>query len=90
MVIPLDGASLDARLDRFKHRINKPGQVKLMKLFTGHALPKDVQSALEQFGYRFPPRTEAVSHHGTVPSFYIRHYPDVLDRLEAEFQLEQR
>ncbi len=90
IVSPLDGTSLNARLDRIKHRIDKPGQVKLMKLFTSGTPPKEFQSALEKYGYRFPPGTEVVSHLGTAPSFYIRHYPEVLDSLEAEFQLEQR
>ncbi|MES2981115.1 MAG: hypothetical protein V4727_02285 [Verrucomicrobiota bacterium] len=70
--------------------MNKPGQAKLMKLFTSTEPPKDFQSALEKFGYRFPAGTEAVLHVGTTARFYIRHYPEVLDSLEEEFQLEQR
>jgi hypothetical protein len=90
IVIPLEGTSLDARVHRIKHRLAKPGQAKLIKRFTSSTTPKDLQSALEEFGYKFPAGTKVVSVNSTVPVFYIQHYPDVLDSFESEFQLERR
>ena len=90
LVLPLDGTTLEARIDRIRHRFNKPGQAKLIKRFTSSSPPKDLQSAFEEFGYEFPSGTEVVMARSTVYIFYIQHYPEVLDSLEAEFQLEQR
>lgn len=89
-MLPLEGPSFAARMDRIKYRINKPGQAKLISLFTGDSPPSDFQTGLEILGYQFPRGTEAVSGHLTTPNFYIKHYPDVLDSLESEFHLERR
>lgn len=90
IVLLPEGPSIGERIDRFQHRFARPGQTKLVERFMSPSPPSDFQAALEEFGYKFPPGTEARAVNSTVPVFFIQHYPDVLDTLELEFELEQR